>query len=165
MKKKGFTLIELLAVIVILAIIALITVPVVINIINNSKKGAAEDSTYGVIESAKLFWVSNQTSSGFESENSTIVFKYTDNKWKVSGGELNGQELQMTGTKPTGDNDSNITISNGNITVSNIKYGDYYCSTNSDGKAVCSKEKTTSSGGGSSTTVTTSGPTKVTVAG
>jgi prepilin-type N-terminal cleavage/methylation domain-containing protein len=38
MKKKGFTLIELLAVIVILAIIALIATPIVINIINDSKK-------------------------------------------------------------------------------------------------------------------------------
>ena len=38
MKKTGFTLIELLAVIVILAIIALIATPIVINIINDSKK-------------------------------------------------------------------------------------------------------------------------------
>ena len=38
MRSKGFTLIELLAVIVILAIIALIATPVVINIINDSKK-------------------------------------------------------------------------------------------------------------------------------
>ena len=38
MKKNGFTLIELLAVIVILAIIALIAVPIVLNIIDNSKE-------------------------------------------------------------------------------------------------------------------------------
>ena len=38
--KKGFTLIELLAVIVILAIIALIATPVVLGIINDSKKSA-----------------------------------------------------------------------------------------------------------------------------
>ena len=38
MRNKGFTLIELLAVIVILAIIALIAVPIVISIINDSKK-------------------------------------------------------------------------------------------------------------------------------
>ena len=54
--KKGFTLIELLAVIVILAIIALITVPVVIKIIDNAKRGAAEDSTYGVLKSAQYYW-------------------------------------------------------------------------------------------------------------
>ena len=40
MKKKGFTLIELLAVIVILAVIALIAVPIVLNIINSSKKNS-----------------------------------------------------------------------------------------------------------------------------
>ena len=36
--KKGFTLIELLAVIVILAIIALIATPIVLNIIDDTKK-------------------------------------------------------------------------------------------------------------------------------
>ena len=38
MNKKGFTLIELLAVIVILAIIALIATPIILNIINDTKK-------------------------------------------------------------------------------------------------------------------------------
>ena len=42
--KKGFTLIELLAVIVILAIISLIAVPVVVNIINDSKSESKERS-------------------------------------------------------------------------------------------------------------------------
>ena len=42
--KKGFTLIELLAVIVMLAIIALIAVPIVINIINDSKKSSGEQN-------------------------------------------------------------------------------------------------------------------------
>ena len=36
--KKGFTLIELLAVIVILSIITLIATPIILNIINNTKK-------------------------------------------------------------------------------------------------------------------------------
>ena len=44
MKKNAFTLIELLAVIVILAIIALIAVPIVIHIINASKKSSEEQS-------------------------------------------------------------------------------------------------------------------------
>ena len=38
MKKKGFTLIELLAVIVILAIIALIATPIILGIIDDTRK-------------------------------------------------------------------------------------------------------------------------------
>ena len=50
MKKntKGFTLIELLAVIVILAIIALIATPIVLNLINTARKGAAARSAEGI---------------------------------------------------------------------------------------------------------------------
>ena len=44
MRSKGFTLIELLAVIVILAIIALIAVPIVLGIINDSKKSSEKES-------------------------------------------------------------------------------------------------------------------------
>ena len=50
MNKKGFTLIELLAVIVILAVIALIATPVVMNSINNARRGAAENAGYGVVK-------------------------------------------------------------------------------------------------------------------
>ena len=44
MRKNAFTLIELLAVIVILAIIALIAVPIVLSIIEDSKKSSQEES-------------------------------------------------------------------------------------------------------------------------
>ena len=44
MNNKAFTLIELLAVIVILAIISLIATPIVLNIINDSKKSSNEES-------------------------------------------------------------------------------------------------------------------------
>jgi len=54
MKKNGFTLIELLAVIVILAIIALIATPAVLNIIEDSKKAAAERSTEAVVKAAEI---------------------------------------------------------------------------------------------------------------
>ncbi len=56
--KKGFTLIELLAIIVILAIIAVITVPIILNIIENSKKGAATDSAYGFKNAVGNFYLS-----------------------------------------------------------------------------------------------------------
>ena len=48
--KKGFTLIELLAVIVILAIIALIATPLILNTIEDSRKGAFKNSAYGIIK-------------------------------------------------------------------------------------------------------------------
>ena len=47
MKRRGFTLIELLAVIIILAVIALITTPIVMKVIESSKKS----------EPYKEYWV------------------------------------------------------------------------------------------------------------
>ena len=49
MKKRGFTLIELLAVIVVLAIIALIATPLVLNTIEDARKGSAKSSGYTYI--------------------------------------------------------------------------------------------------------------------
>ncbi len=57
--RKGFTLIELLAVIVILAVIALIATPLVMHVIDDSKKAALKDSAYGVLEAASLYYVRN----------------------------------------------------------------------------------------------------------
>ena len=58
MKKKGFTLIELLAVIVILAIIALIATPAVLNIIEDSRKSAAEASARNIMSTAETYYMS-----------------------------------------------------------------------------------------------------------
>ena len=53
MSRKGFTLIELLAVIVILAVIALIATPIILNLIEKARLGAAESSAYAYIEAAE----------------------------------------------------------------------------------------------------------------
>ena len=55
MKKRGFTLIELLAVIIILAIVALVAVPVILNVIDNAKKGALKDSVYNLTKAAENY--------------------------------------------------------------------------------------------------------------
>ena len=57
--KKGFTLIELLAVIVILAVIAVIATPAVLNVIEDSKKSAAEASARSIVGAAKTHYMKN----------------------------------------------------------------------------------------------------------
>ena len=59
-EKQGFTLIELLAVIVILAIIALISTPIVLNIINTSRKGASITSARGYIRAVNNEILANE---------------------------------------------------------------------------------------------------------
>ncbi len=65
MKKRGFTLIELLAVIVILAIIALISVPIILNILEKSRKEAFRDTVYHVIEAIELDAMLNERTLPF----------------------------------------------------------------------------------------------------
>jgi len=72
--KKGFTLIELLAVIVILAIIALIATPLILNVIDNSKKGAFKNTAYGIIEAGELSYV-DEVLKGNKEE---ITYTYED---------------------------------------------------------------------------------------
>ena len=60
---KGFTLIELLAVIVILAIIALITTPIILNVIEQSRRNAAVDKSWGTIDAVRVAYAQAQTAS------------------------------------------------------------------------------------------------------
>lgn len=76
MKQKGFTLIELLAVIVILAVIALIATPTILGVIESAKKGALENSAYGVLEAASMYYARNSTdfsTKEFVLENGSFV--------------------------------------------------------------------------------------------
>ncbi|MDD3453130.1 MAG: prepilin-type N-terminal cleavage/methylation domain-containing protein [Bacilli bacterium] len=85
--KKGFTLIELLAVIVILAIIAVITMPMITRVIDKAKIGALEDSAYGLIEAANLYYtqhiseintttfVTDETKKGMYAEENKLPYK------------------------------------------------------------------------------------------
>ena len=82
--KKGFTLIELLAVIVILAVIALIATPLIMNVINDAKKGASRDAGYNVIKAGEL----RAATEGIAGANPPYHYDETSN-------------LDMKGTKPT----------------------------------------------------------------
>ena len=83
MKRKGFTLIELLAVIVILSVIALITTPMILNIIEETRKKASIESVNGILDAAEKY----EITSMLEGEE-TRIFEFPNEK------------LQYKGTKP-----------------------------------------------------------------
>ena len=56
MKNKGFTLVELLAVVVVLAIVSIIAIPITLNIIENARKGALENSARGLMDAANNYY-------------------------------------------------------------------------------------------------------------
>ena len=91
-KNKGFTLIELLAIIVILAIIAVITVPIILNVIDNAKRGTAKDSAYGYKDAINKYYVSGM----LDDESIKLSGDYN-----VVDGKLGEYEISFSGTKPT----------------------------------------------------------------
>ena len=113
-RKKAFTLIELLAIIVILAIIAVITVPIILNIIENSKKGAATDSAYGYKDAVNKWYVSTlQEDNQFQ-----LASSYTIS----SDGKLGDIVIPISGDKPSG---GYLNYSNNTLTGGCLVFGDY----------------------------------------
>ena len=94
MKKKGFTLVELLAVIVILAVIALIAVPTILGVIDKAKRSSLQDSGYGLVEAANLYYAQYQNSKTvrFDIENNKITTE-EENKLNYKGIIKNGAVL------------------------------------------------------------------------
>ena len=109
-KNKGFTLIELLAVIVILAILMVVAVPKILNVIENSRKSAAESSIKLVKDAIKTQVTSGSImGTNFTSDESgCYTFNFDD---QTSG---NAKELQLK-------NKENIT---GSIKYCNGKFSD-----------------------------------------
>ncbi len=103
-KRNAFTLIELLAIIVILAIIAVITVPIILNIIENSKEGAAIDSAYGYKDAINKYYLSElskdknyQFPSGiYDINNSTLTKGDETINITVSGKNPTGGYVSIT---------------------------------------------------------------------
>ena len=134
---KGFTLIELLAVIVILAIIALITAPIILNVIEDSRKNAAVDKAWGTIDAVRVAYANAQTSIQEVGVPYTVYFPKTTSAdshiltTTTGGGYGSGfvgtQEVTASGENPTA---GSITIkSDGQIIAHDLKFGNYYCST------------------------------------
>ena len=124
MNSKGFTLIELLAVIVILAVIALIATPLIMGVIDDAKKGSAENTAYGfgkAVENAIATQMITDTTFAPTSpikSNTTIAGTTTGNVAATA-------KIDYKGTQPT---DVNLIIVNGvvskdsTITVDGYKF-------------------------------------------
>ena len=122
MNKKGFTLIELLAIIVILAIIAVITVPIILNIIENARRGAARSSALGYADSIKLAYVESlygtPATSGIPVSatiGSTTATLYVNKE---------GSDVECTG----------VEISDGKLTIDSCTVGVYTFNNYADGE-------------------------------
>ena len=122
MNKKGFTLVELLAVIVILAVIALIATPVVLNMIEESRKGAAESSALSYVEQVENKIVIN-------SMNATDDTNY-DGRYQVVGNTFSKQEVifdvDLKGEKVDGNYPNDVIIEKGAVKEAHLKLGQYY---------------------------------------
>ena len=111
--KKGFTLIEVLAIIVIIAIIAVITVPIVLNVIDNSKKGAVKSSAHGYVDSVNKLYVSKSLNNP--------DFEIPNNYYAVS--DLKTMGVNINGDEPTGN--SWIRIVDNEVVKGCLQFGDY----------------------------------------
>ncbi len=110
--KNGFTLIELLAVIVILAIIALIATPIVLNIIEKARAGAAKASAYGLIDGIRVVYAES----------------LLDGNLSTSG---NAADISLSGNKPTA---GTWSYSEGEILITGVVFDGYTCTNVKEGK-------------------------------
>ncbi len=111
--KKGFTLIELLAVIVILAIIAVIATPIILNIIEESREGAAEASAYNSISAVQNYYAQSQLDATPQVLPLTVNFASKP------------ADLIISGTVPTAG--TIVLAANGSVTVTGLVIGTYTC--------------------------------------
>lgn len=111
MSKKGFTLIELLAVIVILAIILLIAMPIVLNVINEARRGAFDSTAYGIVKTAENQYMRSALDGETERtwyEFTTVdnvttqtVYRCTDAACATTTAAPTAEKLEFTGRAPT----------------------------------------------------------------
>ena len=135
-KEKGFTLIELLAVIVLLAILMVIAVPKILNVIENSRKSAAESSIKLVKDAIKTQVTSeSMMGTNFTSDESgCYTFNFDDQTSEnVKALQLKNKE-KITGT---------IKYCNGTFSNDSLKFdGNSISKDDTNKKIICKRAST-----------------------
>jgi len=119
-KNNGFTLIELLAIIVILAIIAVITIPVILNVIENARRGAAIDSAYNYKDAIYKSFLT-ELSSNQTKPLPTGTYVIDGNGVLVNADE--NLVVNVSGTEPS--EFSWVELLKGEVVAYSLKLGDY----------------------------------------
>ena len=137
--KKGFTLIELLAVIIILAIIALIATPIIMRVIERSKKGAAERSAENYIHAVETEAMALRTEGTIL--DGTYEIKSNGNLCldkSTTCNESGEIKIDMNGKKASS---GSVVISNGKVTSTGttLTIEDYIVTINENGSATATK--------------------------
>ena len=128
MKRKGFTLIELLAVIVVLAVIAIITTPVILGVIEKSKKGAAEQSALGYVDAVEKQVALNSLDLEKEDIKDGV---YTVSKLRELGVSIKGQSPN---------DESWVKIKDGQVVAYSLKFGRYTITLDENNNKVIEKD-------------------------
>lgn len=117
--KNGFTLIELLAVIVILAVIALIAVPIIMDVINDAKKGSAKDSMYSYVKAVEL-----STTRQLKPDTDLLSGTYTIKDGDLYSGATKVLDVELKGTRPV-NGVGTIDLEKGQVISADLKFDDY----------------------------------------
>lgn len=121
--KKGFTLIELLAVLVVLAILALIAVPIVLNIIQQSREKSYLRSVEGFAKAVEAAaYIIQMDGENVAMSSLSLNYDNNNNVWQVTDGtntrsvEYSGNEIKNCSSTI---NDSNNNFQLTGCTVGN----------------------------------------------
>ena len=147
LKRNAFTLIELLAIIVILAIIAVITVPIILNIIENSRKGAATDSAYGYKDSVNKYYIAELQNHNKLKLDGTYTVNSSGELLPDTGYDFGDETITklsvpVSGTVPSS---GSLEYQNNVLKSGYLVIGDYRVTFNSDGTVTTAKNTGSSS--------------------
>ena len=125
MKKNGFTLIELLAVIIILAVVALIATPIVLNVVDDAKKSAAESEANMIVSGIQNGCATKMMQA--QMDGATEAVKTLANACDTNGaGSLTAAQVDELVNLGNATLDSDpVTLTNGKVTAITITSNDH----------------------------------------